>query len=317
MQPTARLDLARRLYAGDSSTTFVQCAMRQLAGDDHHLSGNRDQRDSSRRMAQHADKFSLIRSVYHTATAVEHTGHWDDADQQGSFTDMSYEQPHAGCVLGPVAQLAARRTPRTCFCQGRWDAPGGNLPHGIRRPDTSASRTTHSGTQRRPVGRKTAAVPDLLPPDYIRSVRGERRQKLRDAIDGVCSRNSRTTPRPNNWTTPFTSLIGWMSSPSARGVRRRVVQELDLSPRPLRPHAIRAELSSGPAADRGGQGVPLRHFGQHVSKPGVRRNHLGHSRLETVHGHSGNVETGRARIFGPGLLRRLLEDLRRSVGCFP
>jgi hypothetical protein len=62
---------------------------------------------------------------------------------------------------------------------------GGNLPHG--------HTAGYLGKQFDPfilnadpnsVGFK---VPDLLPPDYISSIRAERRQKLRDAVDGATS----------------------------------------------------------------------------------------------------------------------------------
>src|SRR5712692_397841 len=52
------------------------------------------------RMARHADKYSLIRSVYHTATAVHDTGY--QMMQTGRLFTGGIEHPHAGCVLGYV-----------------------------------------------------------------------------------------------------------------------------------------------------------------------------------------------------------------------
>ena len=52
------------------------------------------------RMATHADKYSLIRSVYHTATAVHDTGY--QMMQTGRLFTGGIEHPHAGCVLGYV-----------------------------------------------------------------------------------------------------------------------------------------------------------------------------------------------------------------------
>src|SRR5437763_3560590 len=49
------------------------------------------------KMAKHADKFSLIRSVNHTATAVHDTGH--QMMQTGRLFSGGIEHPHAGCVL--------------------------------------------------------------------------------------------------------------------------------------------------------------------------------------------------------------------------
>src|SRR5690606_30698378 len=46
------------------------------------------------RMARHADKYSLIRSVYHTATAVHDTGH--QMMQTGRLFSGGIEPPHIG-----------------------------------------------------------------------------------------------------------------------------------------------------------------------------------------------------------------------------
>src|SRR5438034_8863814 len=79
------------------------------------------------KMALQADKISLIRSVYHTATAVHDTGH--QMMQTGRLFTGGIEHPHAGCVLGylkgqrgevPAHVLMPRPIGRT----------GGNLPHG-------------------------------------------------------------------------------------------------------------------------------------------------------------------------------------------
>ena len=132
------------------------------------------------RMAAHADKFSLVRSVYHTATAVHDTGH--QMMQTGRLFSGGVEHPHVGCALGylkggrgelPAHVLLPKPIGRT----------GGNLPHGhtagylgkphdpfILNADPNAPGFT---------------VPDLLPPEYISAIRAERRQKLRDAVDGA------------------------------------------------------------------------------------------------------------------------------------
>src|ERR1019366_7979486 len=49
------------------------------------------------RMAKHADKYTLIRSVYHTAAAVHDTGH--QMMQTGRLFQGGVEYPHIGCVL--------------------------------------------------------------------------------------------------------------------------------------------------------------------------------------------------------------------------
>src|SRR6266571_7831401 len=49
------------------------------------------------RTAKHADKFSLVRSVYHTAAAVHDTGH--QMMQTGRLFLGGINSPHAGCAL--------------------------------------------------------------------------------------------------------------------------------------------------------------------------------------------------------------------------
>lgn len=132
------------------------------------------------KMAQHMDKLSLIRSVYHTATAVHDTGH--QMMQTGRLFTGGIEHPHAGCVLGylkgqrgevPAHVLIPRPMGRT----------GGNLPHG--------QNAGYLGKQYDPFvlnadpSDPKFKVPDLLPPDYISSVRADRRQRLRDSVDGA------------------------------------------------------------------------------------------------------------------------------------
>jgi len=130
------------------------------------------------KMAEHADKFSLVRSVYHTATAVHDTGH--QMMQTGRLFTGGVEHPHVGCVLGylkggrgelPAHALLPRPMGRT----------GGNLPHG--------QSAGYLGKQYDPFvlnadpSAPNFKVPDLLPPDYISAVRAERRQNLRNAVD--------------------------------------------------------------------------------------------------------------------------------------
>src|SRR5947209_7077362 len=132
------------------------------------------------KLAKHADKFSLVRSVYHTATAVHDTGH--QMMQTGRLFTGGVEHPHVGCTLGylkggrgelPAHVLLPRPIGRT----------GGNLPHGhtagyLGKPHDPFILNADPNAP----GLK---VPDLLLPDYISAIRAERRQKLRDAVDGA------------------------------------------------------------------------------------------------------------------------------------
>jgi hypothetical protein len=132
------------------------------------------------KMARHADKFSLVRSVYHTATAVHDTGH--QMMQTGRLFTGGVEHPHIGCALGylkggrgelPAHVLVPKPIGRT----------GGNLPHGhtagyLGKPYDPFILNADPNAP----GFK---VPDLLPPEYLSAIRAERRQKLRDAVDGA------------------------------------------------------------------------------------------------------------------------------------
>jgi uncharacterized protein (DUF1501 family) len=162
------------------------------------------------RMAQIADKFSLIRSVYHTATAVHDTGH--QMMQTGRLFTGGIEHPHVGCVLGYVKGQRGE-VPAHVLLPRPIGRTGGNLPHG--------HTAGYLGRQYDPfiLNADPAApnfqVPDLLPPSYISAVRAERRQRLRDAVDGAMSsfeNNTQARQLDGN----FQLAYRLMSSPQAR-----------------------------------------------------------------------------------------------------
>jgi len=162
------------------------------------------------KVAGHADKFSVIRSVYHTATAVHDTGH--QMMQTGRLFQGGIEYPHAGCVLGylkggrgelPAHVLLPKPIGRT----------GGNLPHGhgagylgkpydpfILNADPNAA---------------DFKVPDLLPPDYIPAIRAERRQKMREAVDAAAKAFEQSA-QAKQLDENFHLAYRLMSSPKAR-----------------------------------------------------------------------------------------------------
>jgi hypothetical protein len=162
------------------------------------------------KMAKHADKYSLVRSVYHTATAVHDTGH--QMMQTGRLFTGGVEHPHIGSSLGflkggrgelPAHVLLPRPMGRT----------GGNMPHGqtagyLGKPHDPFVLNADPSVA-------NFKVPDLLPPDYIPPVRAERRQKLRDAVDGALEsfeKNAAAKQLDDN----FHLAYRLMSSPKAR-----------------------------------------------------------------------------------------------------
>jgi len=130
--------------------------------------------------AKHADKFSIIRSVYHTAAAVHDTGH--QMMQTGRLFAGGVEHPHVGCSLGYLKGGRGELPPHVLLPKpiGR---TGGNLPHG--HSAGYLGKTHDPFILNADPNAPNFKVPDLLPPDYITGLRAERRQKLREAVDGA------------------------------------------------------------------------------------------------------------------------------------
>lgn len=132
------------------------------------------------RMARHADKYSFIRTLYHTAAAVHDTGH--QMMQTGRLFQGGIEHPHAGCVL---AKLRGNRgdLPGHVLLPRPIGPTGGNMPHG--------QDAGYLGKQFDPFvlnadpSKADFEVRDLLPPDYISAVRLQRRRTLRQIVDNV------------------------------------------------------------------------------------------------------------------------------------
>ena len=130
--------------------------------------------------AKLTDKFSIIRSVYHTAAAVHDTGH--QMMQTGRLFTGGVEHPHVGCALGYLKGGRGELPPHVLLPKpiGR---TGGNLPHG--HAAGYLGKTHDPFILNADPNAPNFKVPDLLPPDYITGLRAERRQKLRDAVDGA------------------------------------------------------------------------------------------------------------------------------------
>lgn len=129
-------------------------------------------------MAQHADKYAIIRSCYHTAAAVHDTGH--QMMQTGRLFQGGIEHPSVGCVLSKLRGPRGDAPPHVLLPRPI-GATGGNMPHG------------HSagflGKQFDPFilnsdpSMPDFKVPDMLPPEYLSAVRTDRRRKLREMVD--------------------------------------------------------------------------------------------------------------------------------------
>jgi hypothetical protein len=132
--------------------------------------------------------------------------------QTGRLFAGGIEHPHVGCALGfvkgqrgevPAHVLLPRPIGRT----------GGNLPHGHtagylgRQHDPFILNADPSAPDFR--------VPDLLPPSYISAIRAERRQRLRDAVDGAMA-SFETSTQARQLDSNFNLAYRLMSSPQAR-----------------------------------------------------------------------------------------------------
>jgi hypothetical protein len=132
------------------------------------------------RHAQVADKFSLVRSCYHTSAAVHDAG-WQMMQTGRQFTG-GVETPHAGSV---VSYLRGRKTDLPPFVvlpelMGRG---GGNLPNG--QAGGFLGKSHDPFALMADPSQPNFKVPDLLPPPEIDTVRLERRRRMREIVDST------------------------------------------------------------------------------------------------------------------------------------
>jgi len=161
-------------------------------------------------MARHADKFSLVRSCYHTAAAVHDTGH--QMMQTGRLFTGGIVTPHAGCV---TSYLMGRRTdlPAHVIIPEPMGRTGGNLPHG---QDAGFLGKSHDPfVLMADPSKPNFQVPDLLPPADLGEVRLDRRRRLREIVDEKMS-NFEATADAKLLDNGFESAFRLMSSPQAR-----------------------------------------------------------------------------------------------------
>ncbi len=162
------------------------------------------------RMAKNADKFSIIRSVYHTAAAVHDTGH--QMMQTGRLFTGGIEYPHVGSVMsylkGPRGDM-----PPHVLLPTIMGPTGGNIPHG--QAGGFLGRSQDPFLMSSDPSKPDFKVPDLRPPDYINAIREDRRKKLRDAVDGAV-KNFEASPEARLLDQNFQQAYTLMSSVRAR-----------------------------------------------------------------------------------------------------
>jgi hypothetical protein len=161
-------------------------------------------------MAKQAEKFSLVRSCYHTAAAVHDTGH--QMMQTGRLFTGGINSPHAGCV---VSYLQGRRTdlPAHVILPEPMGRTGGNLPHG---QDAGFLGKSHDPfVLMADPSKPNFQVPDLLPPAEIGQARLDRRRRMRNIVEDTI-KNFEASDDAQLLDSNFASAFRLMTSRQAR-----------------------------------------------------------------------------------------------------
>src|SRR6185503_19834035 len=132
------------------------------------------------RIAKVADKFSLVRSVYHTAAAVHDTGH--QMMQTGRLFTGGVNTPHAGCALHYL-QGKGSELPTHVILPEPMGPTGGNMPHG--QDAGFLGKNFDPFVLNADPSKPNFKVPDLLPPKDLGEIRIERRRELHQVVDSA------------------------------------------------------------------------------------------------------------------------------------
>jgi len=160
--------------------------------------------------AKVADKFSLVRSCYHTGAAVHDAG-WQMMQTGRQFAG-GVETPHVGAVL---SYLRGRKTDLPAFVvlpetMGRG---GGNLPNG--QAGGFLGKAHDPFALMADPSQPNFKVPDLLPPPEIGEARLERRRRMRDVVDSTL-KNFEATENAQLLDSNFQAAYRLLTSPQAR-----------------------------------------------------------------------------------------------------
>ncbi|MDA1315235.1 MAG: DUF1501 domain-containing protein [Acidobacteria bacterium] len=162
------------------------------------------------RMARHADKWSLVRTLHHTAAAVHDTGH--QMMQTGRLFQGGLNYPHIGSVLGKLRGPKGDVPPHVLLPRPIGNT-GGNMPHG--QDAGFLGKAYDPFVLNADPSEPNFEVPDMLPPDYISSMRVDRRLKWRDMIDDAV-KHFEEVPDAKLLDTTFHQAYTLMSSEKAR-----------------------------------------------------------------------------------------------------
>ncbi len=160
--------------------------------------------------AKIADKFSLVRSCYHTGAAVHDAG-WQ-VMQTGRVFQGGVNTPHAGAVL---AYRRGRKTdlPPHVVLPQTMGRGGGNLPNG--QAGGFLGKAYDPFALMADPSKANFKVPDLLPPPEIGQARLQRRQRMRSLVDETV-RNFEATENAKLLDSNFKAAYRLMTSTQAR-----------------------------------------------------------------------------------------------------
>jgi hypothetical protein len=160
--------------------------------------------------AQVADKFSIVRSCYHTAAAVHDAG-WQMM-QTGRLFSGGVETPHIGAA---VSYLRGRRTdlPAHVVLPEKMGRGGGNLPNG--QSGGFLGKAHDPFELSADPSQPNFKVPDLLPPAQVDPKRLERRRRLRSIVDETV-KNFEASDDARLLDSNFQSAFRLMTSEQAR-----------------------------------------------------------------------------------------------------
>lgn len=161
-------------------------------------------------LAKVADKFSLVRSCYHTSAAVHDAG-WQMMQTGRKFTG-GIESPHAGAIL---SYLRGRKTdlPPFVVLPETMGRGGGNLPNG--QAGGFLGKAHDPFALMADPSKPNFKVPDLLPPQEIGTARLDRRRRMREVVDQTV-KNFETTENATLLDQNFQAAFRLMTSTQAR-----------------------------------------------------------------------------------------------------
>jgi uncharacterized protein (DUF1501 family) len=171
--------------------------------------------------AKLADKFSLVRSCYHTASAIHDTGH--QMMQTGRLFTGGIITPHAGSAL---EYIMGRRNelPANIILPEPMGPTGGNMPHG--QDAGFLGKALDPFALMADPSKKDFKVPDLLPPTEIGEARLQRRRELREVVEDAV-RSFEATENAKLMDENFSSAYRLMTSAKAR-------EAFDLTKEPMK-----------------------------------------------------------------------------------